>query len=51
MGKEPDGLDLFLNDMNLGDPDPSNHKTSFDGADDIANWFSRDDSDDWRQRD
>ena len=51
MGKEPNGLDTFLNDMNLGDPDPSNHKTAFDGADDIADWFRRDDSDDWRQRD
>ena len=24
-----DGLDKFLNEMNLGDPDPSNHKSSF----------------------
>jgi hypothetical protein len=44
--------DQFLNQLGLGDPDPSNHKTGFDSADDIANWFRRDDSSsDWRQRD
>ena len=39
--------------MGLGDPDPSNHhRTGFDSADDINEWFNRDDrSDDWRQRD
>lgn len=36
--KEGD-LDDFLNQMDLGDPDSSNHKTKFDGPDDIANWF------------
>lgn len=44
-------LDDFMNAMDLGDPDPSNHKTRFDGADDIVDWFSQDKSDDWRQRD
>lgn len=44
--------DQFLNQLGLGDPDPSNHRTGFDSADDIANWFRRDDSSsDWRQRD
>ena len=43
--------DDFLNRMGLGDPDPSNHKTGFDGADDIKDWFLRDKPDDWRQRD
>ena len=44
-------LDHFMVSMGLGDPDPSNHKTTFDGADDIADWFTQDRSDDWRQRD
>ena len=45
------GLDDFMNQMDLGDPDPSNHKTGFGSADDIATWFSHDKTDDWRQRD
>ena len=44
-------MDDFLNKMGLGDPDPSNYKTKFDGADDINDWFQRDKPDDWRQRD
>ena len=44
-------LDDFMNRMGLGDPDPSNHKTGFDSADDIKDWFMRDKPDDWRQRD
>lgn len=36
--KEGD-LDDLLNQLDLGDPDVSNHKTKFDGPDDIANWF------------
>ena len=44
-------VDDFLNKMGLGDPDPSNYKTDFDGAEDINDWFKRDKSDDWRQRD
>jgi len=43
--------DDFLNRMGLGDPDPSNYKTGFDSADDIADWFKPERSDDWRQRD
>ena len=39
-------LDDFMNKMNLGDPDPSNHRTSFDGPDDLLNWFKQDRSDD-----
>ena len=46
-----DGLDQFLNDMNLGDPDPSNHRTSFDSVDDIVDWFRQDKPDDWLTRD
>lgn len=46
-----DELDNFLNDMGLGDPDPSNHKTGFGGADEIVEWFKEDRPDDWLQRD
>ncbi len=44
-------IDDFMNRMGLGDPDPSNYKSRFDGADDIGEWFNRDKPDDWRQRD
>ena len=44
-------IDDFMNRMGLGDPDPSKHKTRFEGADDINDWFQRDKPDDWRQRD
>ena len=46
-----DSLDDFLNTMDIGDPDPSKHSTGFDGAEEIAQWFSQDKPDDWRQRD
>ena len=49
MSKE--GLDSFMNAMDLGDPDPSNHRTEFKSADDIVQWFSQEKTDDWRQRD
>ena len=49
MGKG--GLDHFMNQMDLGDPDPSNHSSGFGSADDIADWFSHEKTDDWRQRD
>ena len=45
------GLDDFMNQMDLGDPDPSNHRTGFQSADEIVDWFSREKTDDWRQRD
>jgi hypothetical protein len=45
------GLDDFMNALDLGDPDPSNHRTGFNGADDIIDFFSGDKPDDWRQRD
>ena len=44
-------LDDFMNKMDLGDPDPSNHKTGFSSADEIVEWFKQDKPDDWRQRD
>jgi hypothetical protein len=34
-----DSLDGFLNALDLGHPDPSEHRTRFDGADDIADFF------------
>ena len=50
-GIEEGSTDDFLNRMGLGDPDPSNHRTGFDSADEIVDWFQRDKPDDWRQRD
>ena len=40
-----------MNALDLGDPDPANHRTTFSGPDDIAQWFSQEKTDDWRQRD
>ena len=48
---EEGSLDDFMNKMDLGDPDPSNHKTNFDSVDEIVDWFTRDKPEDWRQRD
>lgn len=44
-------MDDFLNQLDLGDPDPSSHRTGFDGVDDIIDFFSRDNEGDWRTRD
>ena len=44
-------LDDFMNRLGLGDPDPSNHRTGFDSADEIVDWFRRDPPEDWRTRD
>lgn len=44
-------LDDFMNKMDIGDPDPSNHRKGFDSADEIAEWFKQDKTEDWRQRD
>lgn len=44
-------MDDFMYKMGLGDPDPSNHRTGFSGADEIVDWFKQDKPDDWRQRD
>jgi hypothetical protein len=48
---QEDSLDAFMNALDLGDPDPSNHKTGFESADDIIDFFSRDNESDWRNRD
>ena len=45
------GLDDFLNQMDLGDPDPSNHSSGFGSADEISDWFHHEKTDDWRQHD
>ena len=38
-----ESLDGFLNALDLGDPDPSNHRTGFNSVDDIADFFRNDD--------
>lgn len=48
----PGGLDDFMNQMDIGDPDPSNHVVDgFDSVDEIVSWFHQEKTDDWRQRD
>lgn len=48
---EEGSVDDFLNQMDLGDPDPSKHSTGFGSAEEISDWFHQDKTDDWRQRD
>ena len=43
--------DDFYNALGLGNVDPQQHKTGFDSADEIVDWFRQDKTDDWRQRD
>ncbi len=43
--------DSFLNNLNIGDPDSSNHRRGFGSPDEIVDWFRPDRPDDWRQRD
>ena len=50
-GIEEGSLDDFMNRMGLGDPDPSNYRSGFKSAEEIAEWFKQERSDDWRQRD
>ena len=47
-------MDDFLNQLDIGDPDPTRHRTGFNSVDEIADWFRRDTEDDngeWRRRD
>ena len=44
-------LDGFMNALDIGDPDPQNHRTELNDAEDIAAWFSNKRTDDWRQHD
>ena len=48
---EEGSMDDFMNRLGLGDPDPANHRTGFDSADEIVDWFNQEKRDDWRQRD
>lgn len=48
---ERGGLDDFMIQMGLGNPDPSNHSKGFQNTDEIAEWFHQEKTDDWRQRD
>ena len=50
-GFEEGSLDDFMQKMDLGDPDPSNHLTGESTSEDIFNFFKRNDTDDWRTRD
>ena len=47
LATDPDGSCLQYLDIG----DPKSNKKGFSGADDIADWFRNDKSDDWRQRD
>ena len=47
LSTDPEGSCLKF--LDIGDPRKS--KRGFQGADDVADWFKNDKSDDWRQRD
>ena len=49
MSTNPD--ESFLNHLNIGDPDSSNHRRGFFKPEDVVDWFHQERSDDWRQRD
>ena len=46
-----DSLDSFLNNMDLGDPNPNNHSNGFGSAEEIIDFFSQEKTEDWRQHD
>jgi hypothetical protein len=48
---KPGGLDDFLNKLDLGETDPNRIVKNFESPDDIVDFFRRDSSPDWRQRD
>ena len=41
----------FLNQLDIGDSDSTNHKRGFYDPQDVVDWFHNERSDDWRQRD
>ena len=43
--------DSFLNNLNIGDPDSSQHIRGFQNPEDVVDWFHEERSDDWRQSD
>ena len=49
MATTPD--ESFLNNLNIGDPDSTNHKRGFGSPEDVVDWFHQERSEDWRQRD
>ena len=49
MATNPD--ESFLNNLNIGDPDSSNHRRGFGSPEEVVDWFHQERSDDWRQRD
>ena len=46
-----DPKDSFLNELNIGDPDSTQHRRGFGDPQDVVDWFHQERSDDWRQRD
>jgi hypothetical protein len=48
---ESGSLDELLQDLDLGDPDPSNHLIGPQDPETLGEWFKQDKRDDWRQRD
>lgn len=45
------GLDDFLDQINIGNPDPQTHITGESSIDDLANFFKTDESNDHMRRD
>lgn len=46
---EPGSMDEFLNDLDIGDPDPSNHLIGPQDPIDLARWFTK--SENWFNQD
>lgn len=46
---EPGSMDEFLNDLDIGDPDPSNHLIGPQDPVDLARWFTK--SENWFNQD
>lgn len=47
-GSEKSPTDQLLSDLNIGDPDPSSHRTTFDSPEDLSDFFK---APDWTRRD
>jgi hypothetical protein len=48
---EPGSLDELLNGLDLGNPDPAAHLIGPQNPVDLAEWFMRDQDDEWRRHD
>jgi len=48
---KPGSMDEFLNDLDIGNPDPSTHLMGPQNPVDLAEWFRQDRENDWRQHD